>query len=235
MDAELHIKGYSLYRQDRVLRRSNRGRGSWGVVIYVRDDAAINTEVIFNFSNRVVEALGIHIKDWNLVVFITYRSPDNNRQKSAFNEFSQLIKSMNQCLRHLPAPTPDVILGGDLNLPNADWDSGECLGSNRIREELKIVQALHELATEHVLIQPIEYVLDVLFTNNSNLVHSYTCTYSGQSDHNIVEVKSFYKTTASHNEQHPPEVTKEDIASIFSLNFFNEDIDWERINSAFKE
>ena len=190
----------------------------------------------------MTEALGIHIEDWNLVVFIAYRSPDNNRQKSAFNEFSQPVKSMNQCLCHLPAPTPDVILGGDLNLPNADWDSGESLGSKRIREELKTVQALHELAMEHFLIQQIELpihrdgnVLDVLFTDNSNLIHSYTCTYSGQSDHNIVEVKSLYKTTTSHKEQHQPEVTKEDTASFFSLNFFNEDIDWERINSAFKE
>ena len=137
VDVELHIKGYSLHRQDCVLRRSNRGRDSGGVAIYVRDDAATITEVIFNFSNGAIEALGIHIEDWNLVVFIVYRSPDNNWQKSAFNEFSQLVKSMNQCLRHLP--TPDVILGGDLNLSNADWDSGECPGSNRIREELKMV------------------------------------------------------------------------------------------------
>ena len=149
---------------------------------------------------------------------------------------------MNQCLRHLPAPTPDVILGGDLNLPNADWGSGECLGSNRIREELKMAQAFHELATEHVLFStnrtahPSRWkCLWFSFDKNSNLVHCYTCTYSGQSDHNIVEVKSLYKTTTGHKEQHRPEVTKKDTASFFSHNFVNEGIDWERINSAFKE
>ena len=100
-----------------------------------------------------------------------------------------------------------------------------CIKQNQI--ELKMVQALHELATEHFLIQQIELpthwdgnVLDVLFTNNSNLVHSYTCTYSGQSDHNIVEVKSHYKTTSSHKEQPWPEVAKQVTASFFSLNFW---------------
>ena len=53
--------------------------------------------------------------------------------------------------------------------------------------------------------------------------------------HNIVEVKSPYRTTTSHKEQPQLEVIEEDTASFFNLKFFIEDMGWERINSAFGE
>ena len=205
-DAEIHIQGYSLFRQDRAQTKGKRGRNSGGVAVYVRDDAASNTEIIFTFSNGVIEALGIHIKTWNLAVVIVYRTPDDpkHNRKSAEKEFSQFLKAARDCLKKLPAPTPDIILCGDFNLPNADWNSGECRsGASRVREEQKMVSALYSFAVDNFLVQQIEQpthrdgnILDLLFTNNSDLVHSYTSTYSGQSDHKVVEVRSHYKTEA---------------------------------------
>ena len=55
-DAELHIPGYSLYRQDRIRPRSKRGRSSGGVALYIRDDQAISSEIVFNYSSGVIEA-----------------------------------------------------------------------------------------------------------------------------------------------------------------------------------
>ena len=64
-----------------------------------------------------------------------------------------------------------------------------------------MVSALYSFAVDNFLVQQIEQpthrdgnILDILFTNNIDLVHSYTSTYSGQSDHKVVEVKSHYKT-----------------------------------------
>ena len=100
-DAEIHIQGYSLFRQDRTQTKGKRGRKSGGVAVYVRDDAASNTEIIFTFSNGVVEALGIHIKTWNLAVVIVYRTPDDpkHNRKSAEKEFSQFLKAARDCLK----------------------------------------------------------------------------------------------------------------------------------------
>ena len=244
-DAEIHIQGYSLFRQDRTQTKGKRGRNSGGVAVYVRDDAASNTEIIFTFSNGVIEALGIHIKTWNLAVVIVYRTPDDpkHNRKSAEKEFSQFLKAARDCLKKLPAPTPDIILCGDFNLPNADWNSGECRsGASRVREEQKMVSALYSFAVDNFLVQQIEQpthrdgnILDLLFTNNSDLVHSYTSTYSGQSDHKVVEVRSHYKTEAPLEETSVKREPTGDNASFFDLNFFSDDIDWTGLNATLED
>ena len=100
-DAEIRIQGYSLFCQDRTQTKGKRGRNSAGVAVYVRDDAASNTEIILTFSNGVIEALGIHIKTWNLAVVIVYQTPDDpkHNRKSAEKEFSQFLKAARDCLK----------------------------------------------------------------------------------------------------------------------------------------
>ena len=47
-DAEIHIKGNTLFRQDRTCQKRNKhSRDSGGVALYIKDDAAINSEIIF--------------------------------------------------------------------------------------------------------------------------------------------------------------------------------------------
>ena len=67
-DAELNIGGFTLFRLDRQRKKiHNRSCYSGGVALYVNDKDAIDSEIILTFSNRVIEALGIHIKSRNLV------------------------------------------------------------------------------------------------------------------------------------------------------------------------
>ena len=75
--AELHIPGYSLYRQDRVRPRSRRGRDSGGVALYIRDDQTTTAKVVFTFSSGVIEALGIHLVSLDLLMVVVYRQPDD--------------------------------------------------------------------------------------------------------------------------------------------------------------
>ena len=106
-----------------------------------------------------------------------------------------------------------------------------------------MVSALYSFAVDNFLVQQIEQpthrngnILDLLFTNNSDLVHSYTSTYSGQSDHKVVEVRSHYKTEAPSLEE--TSVKREptgDNASFFDLNFFSDDIDWTGLNATLKD
>ena len=68
----------------------------------------------------------------------------------------------------------------------------------------------------------------VNLTNNSNIVHSYKCTYSGQSAHNTVEVliRLLQATRNNPNKKCPKKILPQ---------FFNEDIDWKRTTRGFKE
>ena len=177
-EAELKIQGYTLYRQDRKRKRTRRGRDSGGVAIYLNDEDAISAEVTFNFSNGVIEALGLHIKKKNLVVIIVYRQPDSKGSRSTSSEFKEFTEEVDCFLRSLPEPTPDVIICGDFNLPKADWKTGSHFSGATVEEQKMIADWL-ELLNEHFLIQQITgathrdgNTLDLLFVNNSDYIYS---------------------------------------------------------------
>ena len=239
LDAEISIEGYQLFRGDRKLHKPKRGRESGGVAFYVRDDAVANTETIASFSNGMVEILGIHMKDLNLVAYIVYRSPDDSshNRHSGYKELNEALEALRDSIDSLPTPTPDIIICGDFNLPNADWSKGACqTGSSRIKEEEKMVSALYNLTIDNFLIQLIDKpthrdgnILDLLFTNNTDLVHSYSSLYSSVSDHNVLEMKAHYKMKTNQDAD-----AKEDkdtkVPSFYGLNFFSEKINWTLFN-----
>ena len=171
-------------------RRRRHGRDSGGVALYLRDDLASTAEPIFNLSNWVVEALGVHGKAENLVLIVLYRQPDDliGRHRSTSAEFRQTLRELRSALNSLPSPTPDVIMCGDFNLPHVSWPGGTpCTGASR--EEKTMAQDLSELMEEHVLFQQIPKsthkrgnVLDLCFCNNPDFSHSYQCTETALSD-----------------------------------------------------
>ena len=88
-DAEVKIDGYSVFRSDRNRKRKSRGRLSGGVAAYVRNDIANTMEINLQFSNGVVEILGLYSKTENLYIAIVYRQPDDTSggHKSTSAEF----------------------------------------------------------------------------------------------------------------------------------------------------
>ena len=110
-----------------VLVNGKKGvRNVGGVALYIRDDHAITCEVVFRYSDNVIQALGVHIKTLNLLIYVIYRQPDdtirNNRSTSV--QFSKLLKNLKEQFKSHNSPEPDVILLGNLNLPRADWLNG---------------------------------------------------------------------------------------------------------------
>ena len=131
----------------------------------------------------VVEALAVHLHHLDTVVVVVYRTPESatSDRKSGHIQFSQCIGELKKCVRDLQTPTPNIILCGDLNLPNVNWMEGECIvGASRVREEQKMVSSLYDFATDNFLVQHVEEsthqdgnTLDLIFTNNPDIVHSY--------------------------------------------------------------
>ena len=56
LEAELFIAGYTIKRKDRIRRKSKTGRSSGGVAVYIRDDHAISSEILFSYTNGVIES-----------------------------------------------------------------------------------------------------------------------------------------------------------------------------------
>ena len=241
-DAELSIEGFTLFRCDRRKIQRRGIRDSGGAAIYIRNEDALGAERVLEFSNGVIEALGVHIKSKNVVVVSAYRQPDNPKQKtrSGSREFKSFLTSLNDTLTGLPTPLPDVLVCGDFNLPHADWNSGKCT-SGATTEEKCMVEDLQFLANEHLLNQVIDKsthkdgnILDLIFTNNLNYIHSFSSIATVLSDHCIVECKVNYtdKKSLSDAYEAPSSHTADEDISFYDLNFFSENINWDSIRTS---
>ena len=242
MDAELHIPNYILFRSDRIRPRKRRGRDHGGVAMYIRSDMAASADPVLKFSNGVVELLCVHIKSENIVLCVLYRQPNDptGGHMSKLKEFKQALNKLRKTLNLLPNPTPDIILGGDFNLPNVKWPEADFkTGSKKIPEEHEMLQELKTLFIQHHLSQyiyePTHYrgnTLDLICTNNPMIIHGYNIEQTICSPHHLIECSTTYSLSHAEHSQTPKPPTK----SIFDqLNFHSPDIDWKCIENEFEQ
>ena len=250
LEAEIKIPGYKPFRQDRKARLKTR-RDSGGVALYLRDDLAITSEVIFNYNCGVIEAIAVSIERLNLCIIVVYRPPDNPgtaekptklEHRSTIKQFRKFSTKLNEFLASLPSPSPDILLMGDFNLPSADWMSGECR-TGATTDEQAIVSNLYRLAIDHFLTQQIEgpthqagNLLDLVFTNNPQLVHNFTATPTTLSDHYAVHINANYASvnqdTDSDEEDDDEGRAEDDEPKLRDLNFHSEEVNWEAVSNA---
>ena len=241
LEAEAHIEGYVLYREDRKRKKYRKGRSSGGVGIYVREDFAISSEVVFSYGNGVIESIGVHIQSLNLVIIDTYRSPDNSHQttgntpfRSTHVEFCSYLAELKKFLSSLPSPTPDILLIGDYNMPHAVWSSGECT-PGASTDEQRMVRSLYELCLEHFLVHQLDQpthkdgnTIDLIFTNNTDLIYNIDVVPSSKSDHYRIELSVAYTTDKSHKKNDIQEDSHK-AHGFYNLNFFSDDTQWESL------
>ena len=236
-DAEVSIKGYTIFRADRKRERKRRGRNSGGAAIYVRDDIANTFEKTIAFSNGTVELLCIHSRPENLLIANIYRQPDDiiGDHRSTAKEFNEAIKKLEKHINDIQTRSPNIILTGDFNLPHAIWPDGTTR-QGASTDEQNMVNKLNEIAEEFLLTQYISKsthingnTLDLLFTNNDQLIHSYNIieTIPTISDHHTIEVLSNLKMNT--NNENKTGTGLKDVPPIKKLNFHNDSVDWAKI------
>ena len=238
-DAELAITGYRLFRADRHrIRKSKKGRDSGGVALYIRNDIADTCEQILHSSDGVIEILTVYSRKENIIICVVYRQPDDSvhGHSSKSKEFIATLTKLKESILSIELPTPDIILGGDFNLPHTTWP--ECSPKMGCpKEERVMIDFLHNFKEELLLTQHVMYpthkdgnTLDLVFTNNSQLIHNYNCTeiLLSISHHKIIEISTTYKTTF--NYQNKKEQEKKFNSVFENLNFFSEDINWDELN-----
>ena len=77
LDAELNIDNYKLFRCDRNGPIPKHGRCSGGVAIYLKKELAVHFQTILEFSNGVNKVLAIYSKEYNMLICVLYRQPDD--------------------------------------------------------------------------------------------------------------------------------------------------------------
>ena len=247
-DAELNIPGYQIFRADRDFtkrksKKSSVGRLSGGVVLYIRDDLASSMEVHLRFSNGVVECLVMHSLVHNLCIVGVYRAPDDitGGHRSTAREFSQCLESVSSILSSFQSSEPDIVFLGDFNLPNCDWKSNVCSGP---KTEKECFSALRELLVCFGLVQyvhtPTHFqgnTLDLLFLNNSFMLHSYENheVLRSISHHNIVEAMIIYSLPTSNNSRLNKSKPRPLLSPLSKFNFHSECVDWGLVNENFSQ
>ena len=192
-------------------------------------------EPVLIYSSGVIEILGLYSKSRNLLLIGLYRHPDDSKgnNRSKCGEFKQALTEMEKMLSMMQGnPTPDTILCGDFNLPNAVWPEG-VPGVGCSSDEKEMIQGLVELTNDFFLSQKIiksthrkGNTLDLLFTNNPHFLHSYDCTDTMYSDHSFVECSTTYSCSTQKVDQEPVQS-----GSFDKLNFFSDAVDWDSLNS----
>ena len=212
LDAEVThaFPGYNLFRADRA-----GGRQGGGVALLVREDytgdlLASYSETLPNRSGSVCELLVVNVHQLNTVICVLYRPPDTR-----IEEFTGVLKCLDNSLVALSTPTPSIVLMGDMNLPQSciSWRSSEDgllvphVAGHRDTEtaggKQDRLQAQHliDLAVKHSLQQEVDQathgteILDLVFTNNCELVNSVSVeNWQAFTDHKMVAVRTNYES-----------------------------------------
>ena len=239
-EAELKIDGYSLFRCDTTRKQKRRGRLTGGSCFYVRNDIACSCEVIFKHASDCVQLLCLYSSTENLALLVIYRQPDDkyNGNPSTPTDFITPLNRVKNLLHEMD-PSPDIIFGGDFNLPNVVWPYGspspKCSPDDR-----QMLNALNEFCndlsmSQHVL-TPTHTdgnTLDLVFTNNSSIIHNCSTipVLQSTSHHSIVMTSTLYKVKVqtADDDERPP------LTMFNSLNFFSKEIDWGNLNNALCE
>ena len=97
---------------------------------------------------------------------------------------------------------PDIIIGGDFNLPKVDWTNGQPTSLPTCSKQIKDMTAeLEHFCNEFFLTQVINQsthkdgnILDLVFTNNNDLICDVNVneTLLSISHHKIIEVSTSY-------------------------------------------
>merc|ERR1712240_988692 len=164
-----------------------------------------------------------------------------------YNDFVNVMKKIEKLLSDMGTPEPSVIITGDFNFQFIEWSrnkEGACSWQKKsyphgTLDEQKQFNKMMEIINKYHLVQTVEEktrkdnTLDLVFTNNLDLITQIDVTSTIMSDYDIIEIETNIvnntkTTTKNENET-------DDQADLRQLNFHHEKIDWKGINKILKE
>lgn len=217
-DAEIEMKGYEMYRADRA---NDRKKG--GVVIYARDDIVKDTQMLTKGSNGEIEHVILYINTWKIFLCCMYRPP-----RCSTENMLEVLRIIEHEARKLGAPEPTIIINGDFNFPDIQWDDTTIYGGTT--EDRLQANSLFTMMESLMLKQIIRIptrgnnILDLFLTNDEDLKSDVRDEDIDILDHRLMVVE----TTLNTKKRPQKDATNTD--GFQSMNFFHDSIDWKAIN-----
>ena len=205
LNAEIFMPGFVVCRCDRA------DRPGGGMCIYIKD--SIMFEVCLSYSNSVCELLIIKLDNPSLIIVAIYRPPS-----SLNSDFEDIITRTTQCFNEMPTPMPNIVVVGDFNLPNFNWDdpNTDCLISK------VMCPFIDSFFLKQIVTKPTRgsNILDLVFCHD-DLIDSIDIVKTSLSDHCILTINSFIPVVVNHSTS----VINSPSSVMESLNFNK--CDWE--------
>jgi len=207
-----------MYRCDR------KGRSHGGVIAYI-DDSYTCTELM-NSSNQFCSSLCINILQLNIILVVIYRPPN-----SPLSSFNEMIMELQQKLKDMESPIPDIMFLGDFNFPNIIWPQGSIQKVGTLSEQSqasKLIEVTDDLFLKQIVTIPTrgQNILDLVFTSNSDLVYDLFSTPTVFSDHNMIEIR------LNRGEEHyaQKETQTQEVPNLCKHNYHK--ANWTEINTS---
>ena len=168
---ELSIKNFQLFRNDRNIHGG-------GTAVYIRNDFLANVIPLQSPSDSLLIYISSDIV--SLYLLVVYRPPSDNNEfliPVLLDEVSLLVRKK------------DLLICGDFNLPNVDWESIVATGNRKIGKPF--VSKITELSLDqHIFCATHNKgnILDLVMSNRS-FVQNVEVAPPTYSDHSLITVK----------------------------------------------
>ena len=246
-EAEFNIPLYSHETSNRI----NREGG--GVILYINNNLTYKT--LISISDEMCSMVAVHINEINLIVFVVYRPPPNYKTghygetlEKSFR--STVIENINNVIIQYKAPVPDIILAGDFNFPKATWTHGIGEAFANTKHEKNSLQQLINVASNLNLLQKVTFgtretssgnnnILDLVFTNNHELISNIFSEKSKLSDHKSIICETSHNAKINHQQIGIPTETNLASYNYLKTNWVTlktklQEIDWSEVLSKYK-
>ena len=174
---------YSFLPANYVAIRKDRNAHGGGVLIAFRDD--ITAEPLDNLnSNCEIVWTKIHFARNKSIFFASYYRPPSDHLASLEALQASLTK-----LYRSQKNTPNVVIAGDFNLPDIDWNSQQTTNARTASKHNKLLEIISEFGLQNMVNDPTRIesgnILDLILTSNPSIITN-THTTPGMSDHEAV-------------------------------------------------
>ena len=183
----------------------------------------------------------MHIKEINMMNIMIYRPPDTE-----IPVFEVILKELKKILEKIDKPDPTIILKGDCNFSFVYWKRllifGDCEWEyisykNATRDQKAQFENLMKVYDSYSMLQTIEEstrkettgkgnTLDLLFTNEIEMMGDVNANGIPVSDHKRVEIDTRYCMNSWHNINKQSDDTEEPLRQ---LNFHSKKVNWDVI------
>ena len=172
---EFFPAGYSLFRKD-------RSDGYGGVLLAFKKDLTVIEYEVSNVNECELVACTLNLEDQRVIICSIYRPPSSDI--SYTKDLITLLEDI-----AINNPTASIWIGGDINLPNVDWNNSVIVNNSY---PLAICNTILDFAADYVFTQTVSTPTrnqNILLTNRPSAITSCE-VIPGISDHEIISIST---------------------------------------------